>query len=101
MAKIAYARVSSNTQDYRSQVDALKAAGCEQIYSEKVSGKSTNGRMQFEKLMKDLLPGDTVMVTKLDSLARSSRDLPNILHELQQLSLRIHIAWGWLVRNHD
>ena len=62
MAKIGYARVSSNTQDYRGQVDALKVASCERIYSEKMSGKSTNGRRQFEKLMKDLLPGETVVV---------------------------------------
>jgi DNA invertase Pin-like site-specific DNA recombinase len=86
MAKIGYARVSSNTQDYQGQVDALKAFGCERIYSEKVSGKSTNGRRQFEKLMKELLPGDTVVVAKLDRLARSSRDLHNIIHELDGLS---------------
>jgi DNA invertase Pin-like site-specific DNA recombinase len=86
MAKIGYARVSSNTQDYQGQVDALKAAGCEKIYSEKMSGKSTDGRREFGKLMKDLLPGDVVMVTKLDRLARSSRDLHNILHDLQTLS---------------
>jgi DNA invertase Pin-like site-specific DNA recombinase len=81
-----YARVSSNTQDYTAQVDTLKAAGCERIFSEKVSGKSTNGRKEFDKLMKALLPGDTVVVTKLDRLARSSRDLHNILHELQERS---------------
>ena len=81
-----YARVSSNTQDYAAQVDALKAAGCERIYSEKASGKSTNGRREFDKLMKALVPGDTVVVTKLDRLARSSRDLHNILHDLQTLS---------------
>jgi DNA invertase Pin-like site-specific DNA recombinase len=86
MAKIGYARVSSNTQDYQGQVEALKAAGCERIYSEKMSGKPTNGRRQFEKLMKDLLPGDTVVVAKLDRLARSSRDLHNIIHELDGLS---------------
>jgi DNA invertase Pin-like site-specific DNA recombinase len=79
-----YARVSSNTQDYNGQVEALKAAGCEQIYSEKASGKSTNGRPEFEKIIKALLPGDTIMVTKLDRLARSSRDLHNILGELQE-----------------
>ena len=85
MAKIGYARVSSNTQDYQGQVDALKAAGCERIYSEKMSGKSTSGRRQFEKLMKELLPGDTVVVAKLDRLARSSRDLHNIIFELDSL----------------
>ena len=86
MAKVGYARVSSNTQDYQGQVDALKAFGCERIYSEKQSGKSTDGRRQFEKLMKELLPGDTVVVAKLDRLARSSRDLHNIIHELDGLS---------------
>ncbi|MCW2227235.1 recombinase family protein [Bradyrhizobium elkanii] len=81
-----YARVSSNTQDYAAQVDALKAAGCEKIFSEKQSGKSTTGRREFDKLMRALSPGDTVVVTKLDRLARSSRDLHNILHELEGLS---------------
>jgi DNA invertase Pin-like site-specific DNA recombinase len=81
-----YARVSSNTQDYAAQVEALKAAGCQKIFSEKASGKSTNGRPEFAKLLKAILPGDVVVVTKLDRLARSSRDLHNILHELQALS---------------
>ncbi len=85
MAKIGYARVSSLAQDYQGQVDALKAAGCEKIYSEKVSGKSTGDRRQFKRLMKDLLPGDVVVVCKLDRLARSSRDLHNILHELSEM----------------
>jgi DNA invertase Pin-like site-specific DNA recombinase len=96
MAKIGYARVSSNTQDYQGQVEALKAADCEQIYSEKVSGKTTDGRKEFKRLMKDLLPGDIVVVTKLDRLARSSRDLHNILHELESLScgfLSLGEAW--------
>jgi DNA invertase Pin-like site-specific DNA recombinase len=82
MAKIGYARVSSKSQDYQAQVDALQAAGCERIYSEKISGKSVGDRRQFKKLMKDILPGDIVMVAKLDRLARSTRDLLNIMHEL-------------------
>ena len=79
-----YARVSSNTQDYAAQVEALKAAGCERIFSEKASGKSSNGRPEFAKLMK-AVPGDVIVVAKLDRLARSSRDLHNILHELQEI----------------
>ena len=84
--KYGYARVSSKAQHYTAQVDALRAAGCERIFSEKASGKSTNGRPEFAKLLKALLPGDTVVVTKLDRLARSSRDLHNILHEMEGLS---------------
>jgi DNA invertase Pin-like site-specific DNA recombinase len=79
-----YARVSTSKQDTSNQVDALKAAGCERIFTEKPSGKSTDGRPEFKRLMKALNPGDTVVVTKLDRLARSSRDLLNILHDLKE-----------------
>lgn len=82
--KYGYARVSSKSQDYAGQVAALEAAGCERIFSEKASGKSTDGRREFEKLRRGLLPGDTIVVTKLDRLARSSRDLHNILHDLAE-----------------
>src|SRR5215472_4991300 len=82
--KYGYARVSSDSQDYAAQVEALKAAGCERIFSEKASGKSTNGRPELAKLRRALLPGDVVMVTKLDRVARSARDLLNIIHELKQ-----------------
>ena len=62
--KYGYARVSSKGQDYTAQVEALKAAGCERIFSEKASGKSTDGRPEFAKLQKVLLPADTVVVTQ-------------------------------------
>src|SRR6266704_2456000 len=78
-----YARVSSKTQDHTGQVDALKASGCQRIYSEKASGKSRD-RREFEKLLRILAPGDVVVVSKLDRLARSTRDLLNILHELRE-----------------
>jgi DNA invertase Pin-like site-specific DNA recombinase len=83
MTKLGYARVSSKTQDYTAQVEALKAAGCHRIYSEKASGKSRD-RREFERLLGALTPGDTVVVSKLDRLARSTRDLLNVLHELRQ-----------------
>ena len=79
-----YARVSTGKQDFELQVEALKAAGCERIFAEKVSGKSTDVRREFQRLMKALNPGDTVVVTKLDRLARSSRDLLNILGQLEE-----------------
>jgi DNA invertase Pin-like site-specific DNA recombinase len=84
MAKYGYGRVSSDTQDCAAQVEALKDAGCNRIYSEKASGKSTNGRPELAKLMKALLPGDVVVVTKLDRIARSSRDLHNLIGELHE-----------------
>jgi len=79
-----YARVSSKTQDYTAQVGALTAAGCERIFSEKRSGKTATDRPEFNKLMRTLVPGDIIVVCKLDRLARSSRDLHNILHEVQE-----------------
>jgi DNA invertase Pin-like site-specific DNA recombinase len=82
MAKLGYARVSSQGQSYHAQVEALKAAGCDKIYSEKVSAKSIDKRSQFQKLMRDVLPGDVVVIAKLDRLCRSTRDLLNILGEL-------------------
>jgi DNA invertase Pin-like site-specific DNA recombinase len=91
-----YARVSSDAQDYTAQVEALKAAGCERIFSEKASGKSTSGRPEFGKLMRALLPGDAVVVTKLDRLARSSRDLHNILGQLRELDCGfVSLGEGW------
>jgi DNA invertase Pin-like site-specific DNA recombinase len=88
-----YARVSTAKQDHAAQVEALKGAGCELIFTEKASAKSTNGRTEFNRLMRALKPGDTVVVTRLDRLARSSRDLHNILGQLEEggcnfLSLR-------------
>jgi DNA invertase Pin-like site-specific DNA recombinase len=79
-----YGRVSTKNQDYALQVEALKAAGCVRIHAEKASGKSTDGRPVLQRLIKSLKPGDMVVVTRLDRLARSSRDLLNILHEVEQ-----------------
>jgi len=96
MPKIGYARVSSKAQDYQGQVDALKAAGCERIFSEKMTGKSLANRREFDKLMRALLPGDIVVVCKLDRLARSSRDLHNILHDLDAQGcglVSLHETW--------
>src|SRR3974377_451104 len=77
--RIGYARVSSDTPDYTAQVEALKTAGCKRIYSEKASGKSTTGRPELAKLLRALAPGDVMMVTKIDRVARSALDLLHIV----------------------
>jgi len=78
MATIGYARVSSDGQSLDAQNEALKAAGCKKIYAEKISGAVTE-RRQLSRLLRGLALGDTVIVTRLDRLARSTRDLLNTL----------------------
>ena len=73
-----YARVSTDGQTLASQDAQLHEAGCAKVYSEKVSGAKTD-RAELGKLLKRLEPGDVLMVTRLDRLARSTRDLLNIL----------------------
>jgi DNA invertase Pin-like site-specific DNA recombinase len=80
---IGYARVSSTDQDFDGQVERLKAAGCDRVYAEKVSGKSTNGRHELNKAVKALRLGDTLVTVKLDRLARSIRDLLNLLDTIK------------------
>jgi DNA invertase Pin-like site-specific DNA recombinase len=75
---IGYARVSTDSQDFDAQLAALKAAGAEKVYSEKVSGIVTE-RKALAKAISALGPGDLLLVTRLDRLARSTRDLLNVL----------------------
>src|SRR5271165_3249075 len=78
-----YARVSSTDQDLDLQLAALKAAGCEVIRSEKVSGTSTNGRTELRNLLEFIRVGDVLIVTRIDRLARSIADLAAIVRELE------------------
>lgn len=88
---IGYARVSTNDQDATIQTAALKAAGCSIIRAEKVSGKSREGRTELASILEFIRPGDTLVVHKLDRLGRSTRDVLNLVHELEQkgASLRV------------
>jgi DNA invertase Pin-like site-specific DNA recombinase len=83
MAKLGYARVSAEDQDFGGQVDRLKAAGCDRIYAEKASGQSTNGRPELARLIKALQPGDTVIVIRIDRFARSIRDLLSLVDQVK------------------
>lgn len=80
---VGYARVSTEDQDYQLQVDALVAAGCSKVFTEKQSGTSVKGRGQLEACLEYLREGDTLMVTRVDRLARSIMDLQNLVHELK------------------
>jgi DNA invertase Pin-like site-specific DNA recombinase len=83
MKSYGYARVSTTDQDLTVQRDALKAAGCDVIREEKVSGTSRSGRSELATLMDFLRKGDTLVVTRVDRLARSVKDLQDIVHELK------------------
>jgi DNA invertase Pin-like site-specific DNA recombinase len=78
MTVYGYARVSTDGQSLASQDAQLHAAGCAKVYSEKVSGAKTD-RPELAKVVKRLGQGDVLVVTRLDRLARSTRDLLNIL----------------------
>jgi DNA invertase Pin-like site-specific DNA recombinase len=86
---IGYARVSTIDQDLSIQEAALRAAGCTVIRTEKRSGTSTEGRAELQTILEFLRPGDTLVVTRIDRLARSIRDLQNIVHELKQRGVTI------------
>src|SRR5262249_56884730 len=77
-----YARVSTADQATGVQRDAL--AGCNAIYEEKASGTSRNGRKQLHLLLNRIRKGDTLVVTRLDRLARSLGDLIDITRQLEQ-----------------
>lgn len=83
MSAYGYARVSTIEQDLTIQRDALKAAGCDVIRAEKASGTRRDGRTELQSLMDFLRPGDALVVTRIDRLARSLKDLQDIVHELK------------------
>ena len=85
MKKLGYARVSSTGQNLSTQINQLKEARCTTIYQEKVSGRKTGNREQFNKLLDDVDDGDTIVVTKLDRFARSTKDA---LHTIEMLNNR-------------
>ena len=93
---VGYARVSTDGQSLDAQLDELKQAGCERVFQEKISGTRSD-RQELAKVMAKLDEGDILIVSRLDRLARSSRDLLNILHEVaaKRVTFRsIHDVWA-------
>ncbi len=76
-----YARVSTAQQDYATQIADLKKAGATKIFKDKYTGTTAN-RPEFDKLMTTIKNGDTLIVTKLDRLARNTQDALNIVKKM-------------------
>jgi DNA invertase Pin-like site-specific DNA recombinase len=80
---LGYARVSTDDQDAAAQVQALEAAGCQIIFTEKASGGRWE-RPELHRLLAQLRPGNTLVVWKLDRLARSLRDVLTIMDRIEK-----------------
>lgn len=84
--KFGYARISTPKQSLESQLTLLKKSGCERIFSDVISGYNSE-KKEFEKLMHQLRPGDTVSVTGIDRLGRSTRDLSTLLEKFHEMKV--------------
>ena len=91
MSMIGYARVSTSSQSTDIQVAKLTEAGCSVIRMEKVSGRSREGRTELETVMDFIQAGDTLVVAKLDRLGRSTRDVLNLVYELEQRGAALRV----------
>ena len=93
--KIGYARVSTIDQNLDLQLQALKKAGCQKIYREKVSG-ATRPRPEFQRILDQIRVGDVIVVWKLDRLARSTRDLLETIETIQEAGAKFQsISEPW------
>lgn len=90
MAEIGYARVSTQDQHPEAQTDALAAAGCERVFVDRASGKLAR-RPELDKALAYLRPGDVLVVTKLDRLGRSVRNLIELAGELNEHGVGLRV----------
>ncbi|RLL47837.1 recombinase family protein [Oceanobacillus piezotolerans] len=96
--KYGYARVSTLNQDLEAQLQRLEQEGCEKIYKDKFTGTKRD-RPQFNKLLEVLKEGDTLVVTKLDRFARTSRDGIEIIQDLFKRGVKVHVLNMGLVED--
>src|SRR6187399_816401 len=88
---IGYARVSTFDQSTDAQVERLRAAGCTTVRIEKVSGKSRDTRVELATVLDFMREGNTLVVVKLDRLGRDTRDVLNIVHELERKGAKLRV----------
>jgi DNA invertase Pin-like site-specific DNA recombinase len=89
MSIYGYARVSTDDQDLTIQRQALKAAGCEVIREEKRSGTKMEGREELKTLLQFMRKGDTLIITRIDRLARSNKDFQDIYADLRKRGIKL------------
>ncbi|MFT6914790.1 MAG: DNA invertase Pin-like site-specific DNA recombinase, partial [Motiliproteus sp.] len=87
--KYGYARVSTLDQDNSIQVEALNKAGCDRIWQEKASGTRRTNREELDNLLSFLREGDTLFITRIDRLARSMKDLQDIIYDLKNRGIHL------------
>lgn len=90
MSKIGYARVSTKDQNLDSQIDVLMEYGCEHIFSEKVSGRKFK-RTELDKCLDYMREGDTLVITKLDRLGRTTKQLIELAQHLEDNAIDLEI----------
>ena len=88
--KVGYARVSTTEQNLDRQLDALKKAGVQKIFAEKISGKNVD-RPQLKAMLEYIHDQDEIVVLSLDRLGRSSRDLTEIIEEVRHKGAVLNI----------
>lgn len=96
--KYGYARVSTTDQKLENQLETLKIAGADKIYQEKFTGTTTE-RPEFTKLLQQLNPDDTLIVTKLDRFARNTREALDIIQDLFNREIKVNILNMGLIDN--
>jgi len=96
--KYGYARVSTVSQDLEAQIQALEGEGCDKIYSEKFTGTKAD-RPQFTELLSLLKEGDTLVVTKLDRFARTALSGTELIKDLLQRGVKVHVLNMGLVED--
>lgn len=96
--KYGYARISTIGQDLRAQIKTLEAEGCDVIYTEKYTGTKIE-RKEFSCLINEIQEGDTLVVTKLDRFARSVRGGIEVIKELFEMGVRVHVINMGIIEN--
>lgn len=96
--KYGYARVSTTHQDLEVQLQMLEKESCDFIYSEKYTGTKKK-RPEFQKLINSLKEGDTLVVTKLDRFARSTQDALEIIKDLFNRNIKVHVLNMGVIEN--